>query len=233
MPPAKPGLGRVSTRELLDRYYHRLLDHLGPQGWWPARTRLEVIVGAILVQNTGWENARQALARLRKAGLLSLHRLRAVSQSELEEHIRPAGFFRQKARTLTGFLGWLDGAYQGSLGRLFATPAAQLRPELLKLKGVGPETADAILLYAGSRPVFVADAYTRRVIVRHRLLPADADYASAQEFLHRHLPSDQALFNEFHALLVEVGKRYCKTHAPDCERCPLKEFLPAGQVAPA
>ena len=232
-PAQGPAQGEVGPGVLLDRYYHRLLDDLGPQGWWPARTRLEVIVGAILVQNTGWENARQALARLRNAGLLSLKRLREVSQVELEEHIRPAGFFRQKARTIAGFLGLLDGAYRGSLARLFSKPAAQLRPELLNLRGVGPETADAILLYAGRRPLFVADAYTRRVMVRHGLLPADADYAAAQQFLHRYLPPDQALFNEFHALLVEVGKRYCKTRAADCAKCPLKEFLPAGQVVEA
>lgn len=222
-PSTSPGI-------LLDRYYNRLLDDLGPQGWWPARTRLEVIVGAILVQNTGWENARLALARLRRAGLLRLEPLRAVSRAELEELIRPAGFFRQKARTIKRFLGWLEGAYGGSLARLFSTPADELRQELLNLKGVGPETADAILLYAGRRPVFVADAYTRRVIVRHGLLSADAGYRAAQEFLHRHLPPDPAMFNEFHALLVEVGKRYCKSRAADCMKCPLREFLPAGRA---
>jgi endonuclease III related protein len=120
----------------------------------------------------------------------------------------------------------LGVAYHGSLGRLFARPAAELRQELLNLRGLGPETVDAILLYAGRRPFFVADAYTRRILARHQLVSAEADYADVQRFLHEHLPPDQALFNEFHALLVEVGKRYCKRQAPCCDQCPLQEFLP-------
>jgi len=230
---AAPGEGPASPGALLDRYYRRLLDDLGPQGWWPARTRLEVILGAILVQNTAWENARQAIARLRRRGLLTLDRLRVVTGAEIEESIRPAGFFRQKARTITGFIDWLGRTHQGSLTRLFARPAAELRLELLKLRGFGPETVDAILLYAGRRPFFVADAYTRRVIVRHAMVPETADYATAQQFLHRHLRADHRLFNEFHALLVEVGKRYCRSRAADCEACPLKEFLPGGRAVEA
>ena len=148
----------------------------------------------------------------------------------MQSHIRPAGFFRQKSLTVWNFLDWLGRTYHGSLGRLFARPAAGLRQELLSLKGLGPETVDAILLYAGRQPFFVADAYTRRIMARHELVPPTADYATVQQFLHENLPADQALFNEFHALLVEVGKRYCKRQAPRCDQCPLQEFLPESAL---
>ena len=210
----------------LARYYDHLLQELGPQGWWPARTRLEVILGAILTQNTNWQNAARALTRLRKQRLLALGRLRALSESELRDLIRPAGFFIQKARAIRGFLDWLDAAHAGSLDRMFAVPAEQLRPALLALKGVGPETADAILLYAGDKPFFVADAYTRRILERHGLLPADGSYEEAQQFIHRELEREAAVYNEFHALLVEVGKRYCGSYAMKCQACPLQDFLP-------
>ncbi len=220
----------VEVDELLRRYYANLLQRLGPQGWWPAQTRLEVIVGAILTQNTSWQNADLALKRLRKAGLLSLAKLRNVPRAGLESCIRPAGFFRQKALTIRNFLNWLARAYHGSLTALFARPPAEVRQELLELRGLGPETVDAILLYAGRQPVFVADAYTRRVLARHGLVLPTANYSSVQQFLHRHLPADQALFNEYHALLVEVGKRYCKRETAHCEGCPLAEFLPGEQM---
>lgn len=220
---------RGDPREALKEYYTRLLDKLGPQRWWPARTRLEVILGAILTQNTSWHNAALALKRLGKVGLLTLVGLRKARQAELESAIRPAGFFRQKALAIRTFLGWLEGAHGGSLTSMFNRSPTALRSELLRLRGLGPETVDAILVYAGRRPFFVADAYTRRILARHGLLAADANYSRAQDFLHRHLPADAALFNEFHALLVEAGKRYCKRQAPRCEECPLQEFLPREQ----
>jgi len=232
MPSGEPRQAHDDTNPglLLTRYYQRLLQELGPQRWWPARTRLEVILGAILVQNTNWQNAHQALVKLRKAGLLSLAKLRRTRRARLESYVRPAGFFRQKALTIEEFLNWLGRTYNGSLGALFARPAAELRKELLNLKGLGPETADAILLYAGRQPFFVADAYTRRIMARHELVSPTAGYATVQQFLHQHLPADQAFFNEFHALLVEVGKRYCKKQAPRCDQCPLGEFLPQGPL---
>lgn len=211
----------------LIRYYQRLFERLGPQGWWPARTRMEVVLGAMLTQNTSWNNASRALARLRKAGLLRLESLRRASAAELESCVRPAGFYRQKAAAIRNFVAWLDRDYHGSLRALFAAPAERVRRELLSLKGVGPETADAILLYAGRKPFFVADAYTRRVLSRHAWLPPSAAYEDAQSLLHRELPRDEQLFNEFHALMVETGKRYCRRHVPDCRPCPLQEFLPA------
>ncbi len=219
LPAPEPG-------EALHRYYEASLLHLGPQRWWPARTRLEVILGAILTQNTAWRNAALALKRLRKTGLLKVGRLVKASQAELESCVRPAGFFRQKAQTIRNFLDWLGRAHRGSLAAAFAQEPAELRRQLLEIKGFGPETADAILLYAGHRPFWVADAYTRRILARHALLASGASYSAAQAFLHRHLPADHALFNEYHALLVEVGKRYCQPRAPRCDACPLKEFLP-------
>ena len=225
------GRTAVALSATLCDYFARLLGELGLQAWWPARTRLEVVLGAVLTQNTSWVNAARALRRLRQAGRLSLSGSRSTDRSELESLIRPAGFFRQKARAIKNFLDYLQGTHHGSLARLFARPADRLRRDLLGLKGFGPETVDAILVYAGRHPYFVADAYTRRILARHELVPPDADYAEVQAFLHQHLTADPALFNEYHALLVEVGKRYCKRRAPQCQGCPLQEFLPRSAVS--
>ena len=228
-----PALERRASEagtQALKTYYLRLLTELGPQGWWPGRTRLEIILGAILTQNTAWNNAALALKRLRKAALLGLPRLLRATQSELESAIQPAGFYRQKARAIRGFLEWLVENHGGSLRSLFSERPEQLREQLLELWGLGPETVDAILLYAGRIPLFVADNYTRRILARHELIPSGTDYSKTQRFLHRCLPADHFLFNEFHALLVEAGKRYCKRQAPKCEDCPLREYLPRGQA---
>jgi endonuclease-3 related protein len=221
----------MAPGSLLSRYYSVLRGRFGPQQWWPARTRLEVILGAILTQNTAWHNATLALRNLRQAGLLSWQGLRRAPLPRLEACLRPAGFYRQKARTIRDFVDWLARQHAGSLLRLFSLPAEQLRGQLLSRKGLGPETVDAILLYAAERPLFVADAYTRRVLARHGFVSAAADYHETQEFLHAHLPREAPLFNEFHALLVEVGKRHCKPQSPRCAGCPLEEFLPTGGVA--
>ncbi|SPE30129.1 conserved hypothetical protein [Acidobacteriia bacterium SbA2] len=215
----------TAASPLLTGYYAALLRRFGPQQWWPARTRLEVILGAILTQNTAWHNATLALGNLRQAGLLSWRGLQAAGLDALEACVRPAGFFRQKARAIRNFADWLERQHGGSLARLFSLPADELRRQLLELRGVGPETADAILLYAAERPMFVADAYTRRVLARHGAISATADYHETQEFLHTHLPRQAALFNEFHALLVEVGKKHCAPRTPNCPGCPLEEFL--------
>ena len=217
--------GQAAPGEILRRFYATLLESFGPQGWWPARTRWEVIWGAILTQNTTWRNATLALRNLRQAGCLGWRPLRQISLPDLEALIRPAGFYRQKARALQGFAHWIAQAHGGSLDSLFAQGTARARTQLLALKGIGPETADAILLYSGRQPVFVADAYTRRVLARHGLLSPAAGYHSAQQFLHQHLPPDEALFNEFHALLVEAAKRYCHRNVAHCEECPLGKFL--------
>jgi endonuclease-3 related protein len=221
----------IPAGELLPRYYSVLRARFGPQHWWPARTRLEVILGAILTQNTTWHNATLALRNLRKSGLLSWQALRRACFSGLEACVRPAGFYRQKARTIRDFVDWLSREHAGSLDRLFSLPTDELRRRLLDLRGLGPETVDAIILYAVQRPLFVADAYTRRVLARHGFVSDAADYHQTQEFLHAHLPPDTSLFNEFHAVLVEVGKKYCKPQSPRCAGCPLEEFLPEGGAA--
>jgi endonuclease III related protein len=162
--------------EVIRTYYRALFGAWGPQNWWPAHSRFEVIVGAYLTQNTAWTNVEKALANLRSADALSVKGIRKVSLSRLEQLIRPSGYFRQKARRLKTFIHFLDRRYAGSLTRMFASPTSQLREELLALNGVGPETADSILLYAGNHPIFVVDAYTRRVLARHAILPDTASY---------------------------------------------------------
>jgi len=221
----------IIAAEMLLRYYSALRARFGPQNWWPARTRLEVILGAILTQNTAWHNATLALRNLRKSGLLSWQALRRAGLSDLAACVRPSGFYRQKARTIRGFVDWLLREHAGSLNRLFSLPTNELRRRLLDLRGLGPETADAIILYAVQRPRFVADAYSRRVLGRHGFVSDAAGYHQTQEFLHAHLPPDASLFNEFHALLVEVGKKHCRPRAPRCTGCPLEEFLPARDAA--
>jgi len=169
------------------RYYRALFHAWGPQHWWPAETRFEVIVGAYLTQNTAWTNVELALANLRQAGLLSVQGIRTVPVRKLERLIRPSGYFRQKAARLKMFVAYLDEKYAGSLDKLFSQPTDKLRVELLGLNGIGPETADSILLYAGNHPVFVVDAYTRRILERHEILPANADYEEIRQLFERAL----------------------------------------------
>src|SRR5216683_2494926 len=165
-----------TRHEAIRAYYHTLFSAWGRQHWWPAQSRFEVIVGAYLTQNTSWTNVERALGNLRKARLLTIRGIRRTPQPKLEQLIRPAGYFRQKAQRLKTFVSFLDERYGGSFARMFARPTAELRDELLALNGVGPETADSILLYAGNHPVFVVDAYTRRILDRHDLLPEKSDY---------------------------------------------------------
>ncbi len=203
------------------RLYEALERRFGPQRWWPGRTAYEVAVGAVLTQHTAWTNAARAVAALRALRLLRPRRLAALGQAELARAIRAAGTPRVKARRLRALTLWLLGRFGGAFRPMRRLPLAPLRRELLAVPGLGPETADAILLYAAQRPVFVADAYARRVLVRHRLLRRPAGYEQARAFLEAHLPSDPALFNEYHALLVAIGKTHCRT-VPRCERCPLR-----------
>jgi endonuclease III related protein len=169
-------------------YYRALFQAWGAQHWWPAQSRFEVIVGAYLTQNTAWTNVERALANLRAARLLNVRAIRRASLAELERLIRPAGYFRQKAKRLKLFVAFLDNRYDGSLAKLFARPTEELREELLNLHGVGPETADSILLYAGNHPVFVVDAYTRRILARHEILPERTAYEEIRELFERALP---------------------------------------------
>lgn len=216
-----PGPPRDRVKARLLRLYRRLLDRFGPQRWWPGRTAYEIAVGAILVQHTAWANAARAIGALRARRLLRPAALASVGGGELARVIRSAGTYRRKARRLRAFTRWLLRRHGGGFRPMSAAPLAALRRELLAVPGLGPETVDSILLYAAGRPVFVADAYARRVLARHRLLRPDASYEETRAFFETHLPSDPGLFNEYHALLVAVGKQYCRT-TPQCGRCPLR-----------
>jgi endonuclease III related protein len=207
--------------------YHKLRHTYGPQHWWPGETAFEVIVGAILTQNTAWRNVEKAIVQLKRAHLLTPHELRRISEKRLASLIRPSGYFNIKAKRLKGFISFLFREYRGSLKEMFKEPLETLREKLLSVKGIGPETADSILLYAGGFPTFVVDAYTHRVFSRHRLVPDDAGYEPLKRFFTSHLPQDAALFNEYHALLVKVGKERCRKE-PLCNGCPLEEFLPGS-----
>jgi endonuclease-3 related protein len=210
-----------TTREQLLEIYRTLLDFFGPQHWWPGETPFEVGVGAILTQNTSSTNVAKAIANLKAAGCLDATRLRALDIADIEKLIRPAGYFRVKAKRLRNFIDWLCNEYGDDLRNLKAISTSRLREELLSISGIGPETADSILLYALNRPVFVVDTYTARVMVRHGLIsPEGLDYPQLQDLFMSNLEPDAALFNEFHALLVMTGKDYCKPN-PRCSPCPL------------
>ena len=178
---------REARNNQIRTYYRALFQAWGPQNWWPARSAFEVIVGAYLTQNTAWTNVEKAMATLRSARLLSVKGIRHVPLAELERLIRPSGYFRQKAQRLKTFIDFLDRQYRGSLPRMFARPTEELREELLSLNGVGPETADSILLYAGNYPVFVVDAYTRRILARHAILPDEAAYEDVRKLFEESL----------------------------------------------
>ncbi len=210
---------------ILTAFYNDMMREFGPQGWWPGDTRFEVIVGAILTQNTSWTNVEKAIRRLKKERLLSPRRLHALKEKELAELIRPAGYFNIKARRLGHFLAHLFKNHGGSLDRFFSVDSSGLRPELLTINGIGPETADSILLYAGGRPEFVVDAYTKRMLLRHGIIKEDAGYDCIKELFTKNLPRDAALFNEYHALIVRTGKDFCRTREPLCNACPLKGRL--------
>jgi endonuclease-3 related protein len=213
--------------------YQRLFDHFGPQHWWPGDSPFEVAVGAVLVQNTSWKNVERAICNLREAGVLDPWSLHRLQREELAELIRPAGYYRLKAGRLANLVAYICEEHEGLLEQVFSTPQDDLRRELLSINGIGPETADSILLYAGGLPSFVVDAYTHRVLARHGWIGFDADYATIQEHFVSSLEADPRLFNEFHALLVRVGHEHCR-RTPRCEGCPLAEHLPeSGPLSPA
>jgi endonuclease-3 related protein len=207
--------------------YRRLWGAFGPQGWWPGETAFEVLVGAVLVQNTAWKNVERAIGNLREANLLDPHALGAVALPDLAELIRPAGYFRLKARRLKNLLDFVLNEHGGSLDAMFAVNLPDLREQLLRVNGVGPETADSILLYAGQLPTFVVDTYTARVLKRHGWIEPEAGYHAIKEYFESNLDGNVELFNEYHALLVRVGHLHCRK-TPKCEECPLNDLLPEG-----
>ena len=210
-----------TTREQLLEIYRLLLDFFGPQHWWPGETPFEIALGAVLTQNTSWSNVERAIANLKAADLLDAGRLHSLDIERLETLIRPAGYFRVKAKRLRNFTTWLCDRCDGDMQNLAPVATGRLREELLAISGIGPETADSILLYALDRPIFVVDTYTARVMVRHGLIaPEGIDYHQLQDLFTSNLEPDVPLFNEFHALLVMAGKDYCKPR-PKCQSCPL------------
>lgn len=213
----------------LDEYYNSLFTAFGPQHWWPGESPFEVIVGAILTQNTSWTNVARAIENLRGENLLAPAAIDRVPLPRLEELIRPSGYFRQKARKLKAFCEFLRMEYRGSLKRMFETPTIVLRDRLLGVFGIGPETADSILLYAGEHPVFVVDAYTKRLLARHGWTDESAKYEDVRWMVERQFPGDARRFNEFHALIVNAGKNFCRPREPRCGECPLGRYHEEGR----
>jgi endonuclease-3 related protein len=213
--------------EPLSEIYQRLNDNFGPQHWWPGETPLEIMVGAVLTQNTNWQNVEKAIANLKNGGLLSLSALAEIPVDTLAQHIRPSGYYNLKAKRLKNLVMAI-GRNDEDLDTFFADRPDDLREKLLAIKGIGPETADSIILYAAKKPAFVIDAYTHRVLLRHDLIWEESDYHEMQEMFMSVLPEDIAIYNEYHALLVRLGKDYCLKRNPRCQGCPLEELLPAS-----
>jgi endonuclease III related protein len=210
-------------RESLTEIYACLLKRFGPQHWWPGEGQFEIIVGAILTQNTNWTNVEKAIANLKAADCLEPEKLHRINIERLAELIRPAGYFNIKTKRLKNLLNWLFDNYDGKLENIEAVATSRLREELLSVSGIGPETADSILLYAFGRPVFVVDAYTARIAARHNLIEPPFDYAELQRLFADNLDEDVKLFNEYHALLVRCGKEFCRPKAR-CTGCPLEKL---------
>jgi endonuclease-3 related protein len=209
--------------------YRALFKACGAQHWWPAKTPFEVMVGAVLTQNTAWSNVEKALANLKHGRLLTPAGLDRAPESRLAAFIRPSGYYNIKAKRLKNLVGFIRDRYSGSLRKMFSRDPDELRRGLLSVNGIGPETADSILLYAANMPFFVVDAYTKRVFSRHAFIAPDADYDDVRTLFMDNLPADTRLYNEFHALIVRVGKEHCRKKIPQCKSCPLAPFLPSSR----
>ncbi len=212
----------MASDAVLREIYRRLYAHFGPQHWWPGETPFEILVGAILTQNANWRNVEKAIANLRDAGVLSLERMAELPVDLLAGYIRPSGYYNIKAGRLRNLLDHIVREHGADLDGFLAQPVRKLREELLSIKGIGPETADSMVLYAAGGPVFVVDAYTHRILSRHGLVGEDCGYRELQELFMDNLEEDAALFNEYHALLVRTGKEYCRKSSPRCKSCPLQ-----------
>lgn len=206
---------------LLD-LYNRLLQAFGPRHWWPGDSPFEVAVGAILTQNTAWRNVKKAIENLKARNLLSPDAIYNLPVCDLASAVKPAGYYNIKARRLKHFVRFLFQESDGDLHRLLSQDLETLRAKLLSINGIGPETADSILLYAGNKPTFVVDAYTKRILFRHRLIPEEASYDEVRDFFMDSLEQDVAMFNEYHALLVHLGHRFCLKNNPRCRTCPAR-----------
>jgi len=211
----------VHTSDQLQEIYNRLFDHFGSQDWWPADTPFEIMVGAILTQNTNWQNVEKAIANLKAADLLSFAAMSTLPVEELADYIRPAGYYNIKAVRLQNFFSMIEQQWDGDLEYFLDQPAAVLREQLISVKGIGPETADSMVLYAAEKPIFVVDTYTHRILSRHEIIPEEYSYFEIQELIMDNLEEDTSFFNEYHALLVQAGKHFCKKSKPQCDQCPL------------
>ena len=237
IPPTAPGASKRASRpadvsELLQDIYRRLYTTYGPQGWWPGDGPFDVVVGAILTQAAAWTNVERAIAAMKQAGSWSIQAIHAMPAAELALIIRPSGYFNAKAQKLKAFARHVVDAYDGDLQALLSRDLRPLREELLSIHGIGPETADDILVYAAEKPSFVIDAYTRRVVQRLGLFPLDAksSYQAYQDLFHSNLEEDVPLFNEYHALLDRHAKDTC-AKVPRCDACCLKDICATGMAA--
>jgi len=212
----------MNKTKVLTEIYDSLFNSFGKQYWWPGDTGFEVVIGAILTQNTNWANVEKAIRNLKNAKIFTPKKLHEINQEKLAELIKPSGYFNVKAKRLKHFIEWLFLNYDGSLSKLFKLDYATLREQLLTVNGIGKETADSIILYAAEKPTFVVDAYTKRVLVRHGLITEDYNYDAIKEVFEENLPKEVPLYNEYHALIVMVGKYYCKPKM-QCEECPLED----------
>ncbi len=226
------GVRAVGSSAAILGMYEALLEALGPSHWWPGETPFEVAVGAILTQNTNWANVEKAIANLKQAGAMTPQGLRNLPPAEIERLIVPSGYFRQKTTKLLHLLDFLEREAGLEIEALAQQSLEELRTKLLALRGIGPETADSILLYALNKPSFVVDAYTVRMFSRHGLLPEETSYHEVQEIFEQALPREVALYNEYHALIVRAGKEWCRKTRPRCLECPLRRLLPDPERIP-
>lgn len=202
--------------------YQRLFKTFGQQHWWPGESPFEIMVGAILTQNTNWQNVEKAIDNIKKAGLLNPKDL-LKNRKKIPKLVRPSGFYKLKSKRLINFLKFFVGEYDGEFKKMAQEPTGILRTKLLRIEGIGPETADSILLYALKKPVFVVDAYTRRILLRHKIIKEENTYEEIQKIFEKNLPVDVQFYNEYHALIVRLGKNYCKKNEPLCDTCPISD----------
>jgi len=214
----------MQKRDILLKIYKSLYNYFGPLNWWPGDTPFEIMVGAILTQNTSWSNAEKAINNLKKENLLEPRKLYRINQEGLAQLVKPSGYYNIKAQRLKNFVNLFVNDFEGSAEKMFSGDGRELRKKLLKVNGIGPETADSILLYAGKKAFFVVDVYTKRIFSRHKLISKDSTYYQIQEFFNQNLDRDVELFNEFHAQIVMLGKTICTSKNPDCAKCPI-DFL--------
>ncbi|MEO0101929.1 MAG: endonuclease III domain-containing protein [candidate division WOR-3 bacterium] len=221
----------LTKEHTIYKIYQILYSHFGPQHWWPGETKLEIVVGAVLTQNTAWQNVEKAIKNLKKKNLLEIKKLYKIRENFLSKLIKPAGYYNLKTKRLKELVKFLCQRYNGNLEKMAKEKGEVLREELLRVKGIGKETADSILLYALNKPFFVVDAYTKRILLRHNLINEKMTYDEIQKLFQENLPKRVKIYNEFHALLVKLGKTYCQKR-PKCFLCPLANLLPINRATP-